>query len=173
MIPEGKEFNFFNRLSLERKVIMGNTREFTIDVLNELIQTCKEEQLLFNSASKRITDPKLIQTLKNYSKEKEKDINKLESEIKRLGGKLINLKSNSNYVDNSGDIKAEYDNDRILLECVNQDVMTLNRYSSAIKEEILWEVIPLVAKQYFESQNMHEKLMHSFSIPHQAQYNVV
>ncbi len=151
---------------------MENTREFTIAVLRELIQSCEEEESLFNRASKRITDPKLIQMLKNYSREKAEYIHKLESEIKRLGGKLDDCNSDLISTEKTYDTTTDYDNNKILLECVNQDVMTLNRYSSAIKEEILWEVIPLVAKQYFESQNMHEKLMHSFGKYQQTQYHI-
>ncbi len=151
---------------------MEDTREFTIAVLKDLIQSCIEEQSLFNRASKKISDPKLLLTISNNSKEKANYISKLEREIKRLGGSLSyqdNMEKNFN---NSNDTIADYDDDRILLECVNKDVMTLNMYSNAIKEEILWEVIPLVAKQYFESQSMHESLMRSFDKFQRTQFNI-
>ena len=151
---------------------MENTREFTISVLKDLIQNCMEEQSLFKKASKRITDPKLLLTIKNYLEEKAISINKLKREIKRLGGNLNNLEGEPDTSDNSKDITTDYDDERILLECVNKDVMILDRYSNAIKEEILWEVIPLVAKQYFESQNMHENLMLSFGNYQHLQYNI-
>ena len=151
---------------------MENTREFTISVLKDLIQNCMEEQSLFKKASKRITDPKLLLTIKNYLEEKASSINKLKREIKRLGGNLNNLEGEPDTSDNSKDITTDYDDERILLECVNKDVMILDRYSNAIKEEILWEVIPLVAKQYFESQNMHENLMLSFGNYQHLQYNI-
>ena len=151
---------------------MDNTREFTISVLKDLIQNCMEEQSLFKKASKRITDPKLLLTIKNYLEEKAISINKLKREIKRLGGNLNNLEGEPDTSDNSKDITTDYDDERILLECVNKDVMILDRYSNAIKEEILWEVIPLVAKQYFESQNMHENLMLSFGNYQHLQYNI-
>ncbi len=151
---------------------MDKTREFTIAVLKDLIQNCMEEQSLFNKASDKITDPNLIQTLRSYSKKKEGCINKLEMEIKRLGGDSNGIKKVFDGDSILKDIAADNDDDKILLECVNKDVMMLNRYSNAIKEEILWEVVPLVAKQYFESQNMHESLMRSFGNLRQVNYNI-
>ena len=42
------------------------------------------------------------------------------------------------------------------------DDIVLSRYSKAMNGEILWEVVPLVAKQYFASVNLHCRIMYSF-----------
>jgi len=151
---------------------MENTKEFTIAVLKDLLQNCLEEQSLFKRASLRISDPKIIQKLENYADDKYISICKLETEIKRLGGKVEKTENDQN-ISEKPNIKGDYDINKILLECVNKDTITLNKYSSAIKEEILWEVIPLVAKQFVETQNMHDNLMSSFWNYQQVQINTI
>ena len=66
---------------------MENAREVTLSILEDLINICKEEHILFKTASNKITNPFLKSTLDNCADEKDKNIHKLETEIERLGGK--------------------------------------------------------------------------------------
>ena len=133
---------------------MEYMREYTISVLNDLIDVCRDEYSLFNTAAKNIEDENLKPVFQKYICEKYEQIIKLESEVKRLGGTLRDTILNVQ----SPQQDAFNNTPTILRECIKKDYAVINRYSSAIKEDILWEVIPLVAKQYFGSKSMHDQI---------------
>ncbi len=142
---------------------MEQMREYTIKILKDLIEACQDEYLLFNTAYENIQNENLKETFKKYAQEKQEHLIKLKCEVKRLGGDLDEPKSN--FIDKRPvlDINAESDPKTLLRECVRRDTITINLYSSAIKEDILWEVIPLVAKQYFGSKNIHDQIYNIFN----------
>ncbi len=133
---------------------MEHMREYTISVLNDLIEVCRDEYLLFKTALRKIEDENLKQTFHKYTNEKNEQIIKLEAEVKRLGGAL-RIPSFSAQTDKPELLK---NTPSILHECIKKDDAVIKRFSSAIKEDILWEVIPLVAKQYFGSKSMHDQI---------------
>jgi hypothetical protein len=49
-----------------------------------------------------------------------------------------------------------------LAQCEKIDDIVLSKYSKAMNGDILWEVVPFVAKQYFASVNLHEKIIYLF-----------
>ncbi len=142
---------------------MEHMREYTIKILKDLIDACRDEYLLFNAASEKIQNDTLKETFKKYSQEKQEHFIKLECEVKRLGGDLNEPKNNYTVVYPILNIKAESDTKKLLRECVRKDAIAINMYSAAIKEDILWEVIPLVAKQYFGSKNIHDQIYNIFN----------
>jgi len=138
-------------------------REYTIKILKDLIEACRDEYLLFNAAYQNIHNESLKETFNKYAQKKHEDMIKLECEVKRLGGDLNELKSNNAILSQMLFIKDENDTKKLLRECVRKDTIAINLYSSAIKEDILWEVIPLVAKQYFGSKNIHDQIYNIFN----------
>ena len=152
---------------------MEGAREFTLSILKGLIESSREEYSMYMAACKKVNDSKLKQILKNYITQKEEYIKKLESEIKRLGGNQPNTALESNLNSDSLKYFAEDCDDNILNECVEKNKSTLNKYSTAINEDILWEVVPLIAKQYFDSKNMHNNLVYIYGKMHPTTINVV
>ncbi len=142
---------------------MEHMREYTIKILKDLIEACRDECLLFNTASDNIQNENIKETFKKYAQEKQEHLIKLKCEVKRLGGDLD--EPNSNFIDKRPilNINAENDPKMLLWECVRRDTLAINLYSSAMKEDILWEVIPLVAKQYFGSKNIHDQIYNIFN----------
>lgn len=139
---------------------MEHAREYTISVLKDLLNLCREEHMLFNSAKEKIKDSSIKQTFLNCANEKAEIINKIESEIKRLGGSLEDLGEEfSIEQDLSVNKKLDSEQEKILYYCLEKDSITLNRYSVAMKEDIMWEVVPLIAKQYFDSKDLHDKIL--------------
>ncbi len=139
---------------------MERSREYTISVLKDLLSLCKEEKSLFNSAIEKIEDRKIKDNFINCANEKAEFICKIESEIKRLGGSLETLeetKSGEHFKPSNKIINAEQDS--IVHYCLEKDNSILSRYSTAMNEDIMWEVVPLIAKQYFDSKNLHDRIM--------------
>ena len=140
---------------------MEHMREYTISVLKDLIDVCRDEYTLFKTASENILDESLRLAFKKYSHEKEEHIIKLEAEVRRLGGDLNKTeiqKTSNQYI-----AKTAADTQQLLSECVRRDTIAVNLYSTAIREDILWEVIPLVAKQYFGSKNIHDQIYNIYN----------
>ena len=139
---------------------MESAKELTIQILKDLIATCKTGFIFFKAASEKISEPNLKATFNHYAIAKKENMCKLEAEVERLGGEITkvgkDLQINANileefdYLDNEG---------KILSECEKVDNAVLNKYSNAINDNILWEVIPLVAKQYFDSVNLHDRFI--------------
>ncbi len=142
---------------------MDDMRENTIAVLKDLLAICKDEHSLFKAASEKTESEKLKPIFRKYAQEKEEHIIKLKSEIIRLGG---NPDSRADALPESLNSIHEisFATSELINECIRTDDLSIKRYSRAIKEDILWEVVPLVAKQYFGSKNLHDQMIMSFNI---------
>jgi uncharacterized protein (TIGR02284 family) len=140
---------------------MENTREITLSVLEDLIDTCTMEHVIFKTVSDKTKNPHLKSTLNNCADEKNKNILKLKAEIERLGGKLEEkgLQISQKVLEKLGTLKNDKE---IISQCEMIDDIVLTEYSKAMNDNILWEVIPLVAKQYFASINLHYKIIYLF-----------
>ena len=139
---------------------MERAREYTISVLKDLLNLCKEERSLFNSAIEKIEDNNIKENFFNCANEKSEFIFKIESEIKRLGGSIENAEEINAVAQNlPSNKKFNAEQDKIVHYCLEKDNSILSRYSTAMNEDIMWEVVPLIAKQYFDSKNLHDRIM--------------
>lgn len=129
-------------------------RTNTIKVLKELIKNCKNaEELLRNSASE-FEDPNLKKIFLYYADQNSGYIRKLNSEILRLGGSTEDLYEEDNYF--YDEISSDQDRLKICKDTVNNTVKNYKEIS--LREDILWEVIPVIAKQYYGELEAQEQL---------------
>lgn len=129
-------------------------RNNTIKVLKELIRNCKyAEELLRNSASE-FDDPSLKKIFFYYADQNSGYIRKLNSEILRLGGSTEELQEENNYFNE--DISSVKDRLKICENTVNNAVKNYKEIS--LREDILWEVIPVIAKQYYGELEAQEQI---------------
>jgi uncharacterized protein (TIGR02284 family) len=138
---------------------MKDIKKYTIEVLQELIETNKDEYLLFESASRKSEDAELKSLFSAYSGKKGEYISNLEKEVIRLGGFCETNKYDSeNSIEfyNSSFFEKNWDN--LIADCLKKDDLTINKYFYAIRKNIMWEVVPLVAKQYFGSKSFHDQI---------------
>lgn len=138
---------------------MDQTKKNTIAVLTDLLRISESEHSLFLAAAERSSDLKLKTILNQYAQKKETCALKLKNEIKRLGENPDLLCGEMDKFSSLSFNGIDYSPNELLLKCINTDSITIQRYSKAIKEDILWEVVPLVAKQYFDSMNLHDQMM--------------
>ncbi len=138
---------------------MKVVKDYTIAVLHDLIKTSKDEYFLLELASRKSSDAKLKSLFAVYAVEKKEHIIKLEAEIRRLGG---NSETNKDDLEISIEFYEssffEESQNGIIAECLKKDNLTILRYFDAIRKNIMWEVIPLVAKQYFECKSLHDQI---------------
>lgn len=138
---------------------MKNLRDYTVAVLQDLIKTNKDEYLLFEVASHKSEDAELKSLLVSYAGEIKECINKLETEVLRLGGCSDTNKNDS---ENSTGFYKPYSFEKnrggLISECLKKDDLNLSRYFYAIRKNIMWEVVPLVAGQYFGLKCLHDQI---------------
>lgn len=143
---------------------MNEIQSYTIEVLRELIKTNKEEYLLFKSASRRSGDTELKSLFAAYAVQKEESITNLENEVSRLGG---NPKAGKNY---EGISDGYYESsifeknwEKLIADCLAKDELAMNKYFYAIRKNIMWEVVPLIAKQYFHAKSLHDLIRNIYT----------
>lgn len=130
-------------------------RENTINVLKELIRNCKFAENLLRTSAKEFHDENLKKIFIYYADQNSSYVNKLNSEITRLGGVAEDLSEETTYYDHSfGDIQEH------LKACESSVNTAVNNYKEiALREDILWEVVPVIAKQYYGEKEAHEKIL--------------
>lgn len=125
-------------------------RENTIKVIKELIKNCRNaESLLRNSCS--TLDKSLHKIFLYYADLNKTYINKLENEVLRLGGSIdeINQEKMSPVSDDLDKLK----------KCENGVNTAVNNYKEiSLREDILWEVVPVISQQYFGEIEAHETI---------------
>jgi uncharacterized protein (TIGR02284 family) len=138
---------------------MEDDKKYTIEVLQDLIRTNKDEYLLFEVASRRSDDTELKSLLVDYTSEKGKYIIKLETEVVRLGGcSDTNNNDSENSIEFYKASSFEENPNGLIEECLKKDDLAIKRYFYAIRKNIMWEVVPIVAKQYFGSKNYYDQI---------------
>jgi hypothetical protein len=124
---------------------MEHFRENTIKVMKELIKNCGNAENLLRNSCDTMEDKSLHKIFLYYADLNKTYIKKLENEILRLGGSVDELQQEK--VLPSVD-KTNY-TDKLRI-CENGVSKAVNNYKEiSLREDILWEVIPIISQQYF------------------------
>lgn len=138
---------------------MKDIINYTITVLQDLIKTNKDEYRLFEAASRKSGDAELKSLFEAYAGKKEEYISKLEKEVIRLGGCPETNKNDPENSDEFYDSPLYEENwNRLIADCLKKDDLAIKKYFYAIRKNIMWEVLPLVAKQYFDLKSFHDQI---------------
>ncbi len=138
---------------------MNDVRHYTISVLQDLIKISKDEYFLLELASRKSDDTELKSLLDVYACEKKEHIIKLDEEVRRLGGYSAENKDGLEIsIELYKSSFIEENQNDLISECLKKDNLTILRFFDAIRKNIMWEVVPLVARQYFESKNLHDQI---------------
>jgi uncharacterized protein (TIGR02284 family) len=142
---------------------MNDIKKYTIEVLQELIDTNRDEYILFESASQKSEDAELKSLFAVYTGKKDEYISNLEKEIRRLGGYFgANKNELKNSFESYNSFLFEQTRDNMIAEFLKKGDLTINKYFHAIKKNIMWEVVPLIAMQYFGLKTLHDQIKNSF-----------
>lgn len=138
---------------------MKDITKFTINVLQDLITSCENDYLLLEIVSLKSEDKELKSLFSAYADETKMHKNKLVSELERLGG-FAELNKNDSEIPieffNSSEFKAI--DISMIEECLKKDDLMLKKYFNALRKNIMWEVVPVIAQQYFGSKNLHDQI---------------
>ena len=128
--------------------------ENTIKVLKVLITNCRNAENLLRNSCSTLEDKSLHKIFLYYADLNKTYINKLENEILRLGGSVDVFQPEKN---SSALNKSTY---RDKLKICEKGVNTaVNNYKEiSLREDILWEVVPIISQQYYGEVEAHESI---------------
>lgn len=131
--------------------------EKTLAVLNSLIRSCIQSEESYRKAAEKTDDENLKQVFIIQAYHKSEYVAKLKSEIKRLGGIVHKIEYDENENDFLGYRQL---NSEIINCCEEREALAEKNYELAMNEDILWEVIPIVSSQYFETQESLKQIQY-------------
>ena len=133
-----------------------------IDVLNDLIETCKDGEYGFRSCAEHVKSAQLRQTFTSRADECRQGATELQSHVARLGGKADTGSSVTGSIHRGWvNLKAMLtgDSDQAALnECERGEDAALARYRDAIKKPLPSDVAAVVQRQYEGVKRNHDQI---------------
>jgi len=136
-----------------------------ISTVNSLIETLKDGEKGFKEAAEAVKDPQLKSLFQQYSQQRSRFANELQTQARSLGesdpektssaaGAMhrawINLKS----AVTSGDDKA------ILSECERGEDSAVHEFEEAMNDGLTSPLRDIVSRQYSEIKSAHDRVKH-------------
>jgi uncharacterized protein (TIGR02284 family) len=136
-----------------------------ISTINSLIETLKDGEKGFKEAADAVKDPQLKSLFQQYSQQRHRFADELQSQARTLGetkpektssaaGAMhrawINLKS----AVTSGDDKS------ILSECERGEDSAVHEFEEAMRDGLTGQVRDVVARQFSEIKSAHDRVKH-------------
>ena len=133
---------------------MKSFKDNTIQGLKDIIKNCRHTEDILRNSAMDIDNNSLKNIFFYYADLNSSYIQKLQAEILRLGGKLEDLGSEILYY--WGD-KTEF-KDKLII-CENSVNDAVNNYKEfSLREDILSEVVPVIAQQYYGEKEVQETI---------------
>jgi uncharacterized protein (TIGR02284 family) len=136
-----------------------------ISTVNSLIETLKDGEKGFREAAEAVKDPQLKSLFQEYSQQRSRFANELQTQARNLGesdpektssaaGAMhrawINIKS----AVTSGDDKA------ILSECERGEDSAVHEFEEAMQDGLTSPLRDIVSRQYSEIKSAHDRVKH-------------
>lgn len=135
-------------------------RNDTIDVLNGLIETCRDGQEGFQEASDNIERPDLKQFFANASLQRASFTGELQELVRSLGGEPEDSGSTAGAMHRAWvDIKGTFtgrDEKSILSECERGEDSAVEAYRDALENDLPANARSLVERQYDVVKRTHD-----------------
>ncbi|PTY08909.1 aldehyde dehydrogenase [Opitutaceae bacterium EW11] len=141
---------------------MEMTNEKTLDVLRDLIETCKDGQNGFRTAAEDAKDPELARVLTEFSAQRTTFIGELQDRVRSLGGDPDKSGSVSASLHRGWiDLKTAMTSNEphaVLAECERGEDAAVKAYREALNENLDAITRGLVSRQYAAIQAAHDRI---------------
>ena len=133
-----------------------------VDVLNKLIETCKDGEYGFRSSAERVRSEQLRKTFNDRADECRKGADELQACVVQLGGEP-ETDSSATGTMHRGWVKVKGalggDSDLSMLEeCERGEDAALERYRGALKEPLSADIMAVVQQQYEGVKRNHDQI---------------
>ena len=138
------------------------TNDHAISVLNDLIQTCKDGQEGFQTASEGVKDTALKTLFSEYSLQRAQFAGALQQEVNRLGGSpatsgSVSASFHRGWI-NIKSVVTGKNESAIVSECERGEDSARDAYQKALKEHLPVDVRSMVESQFVEVQQAHNRV---------------
>jgi uncharacterized protein (TIGR02284 family) len=137
-------------------------RNHTIDVLNNLIETCRDGQEGFQEASDNIARPDVKEFFAEASLDRARFVGELQQEVRALGGDPEDAGSVAGALHRTWiDVKGTFtgrDEQSILGECERGEDSAVAQYREALGEELPANVRAVIERQFARVQRVHDQV---------------
>jgi uncharacterized protein (TIGR02284 family) len=133
-----------------------------IDVLNKLIETCKDGEYGFRTCAEHVKSEQLRTVFLQRAETCRKGASELQAEVARRGGSAETDSSKTGAIHRGWiDLKAKLtgNSDQAALdECERGEDAALERYRDAIKNDLPSDVAAIVQRQYEGAKKNHDQI---------------
>ena len=138
------------------------TNDHAISVLNDLIQTCKDGQEGFQTASEGVKNTSLKSLFSQYSLQRAQFAGVLQQEVNRLGGSpetggSVSASLHRGWMNIKSAVTGS-DESAIVAECERGEDAARDAYQKALKEHLPVDVRSMVESQFTEVKQGHDKV---------------
>jgi uncharacterized protein (TIGR02284 family) len=139
---------------------MAVNREELLECLNELIETSRDGEHGYQTASENVKNPGLQTFFRECSTQRAQFASELESEVRQLGGTPVESGSVSAAVHRGWiNIKSIVSSDEaVIAECVRGDEGAIETYQRVLKNNLQPNVLPVVKHQFTEIKRTLDRL---------------
>lgn len=139
---------------------MGN--DDVVDVLNDLIESCRDGEYGFHASAERAESPDLKALLERHSRECAAAAAELEQEVRRRGGEPASGGTVSGAL-HRGWVSVKtalstHDDRAVLEECERGEDAAVARYRKALRDGLPADVRALVERQFQGAQRNHDEV---------------
>ena len=134
----------------------------TVDILNDLIQICKDGQAGFRDASENVRDAQLTTLFGQYSLQRSKFAGELQQHVTRLGEDAEQHSSVASAMHRGWiDLKSAFtkgSDHAVLAECERGEDHAVAAYKDALEQELPADIRSDVEEQYASVQAAHNEI---------------
>lgn len=153
---------FVTRFQLEGDFILAIQNDDVVSTLNGLIETCKDGQNGFQTASEGVKNSELKQLFVKYAQQRSQFAGELQSEVRTLGGDPEKTGSTAAALHRGWmDIKSVLtggDEGAIVAEAERGEDSAVRNYEAALKEDLPGNVKAIVERQFREVKSAHDQI---------------
>jgi uncharacterized protein (TIGR02284 family) len=141
---------------------MALNRDELISCLNELIQTCRDGEEGFRTASEGIQDPALKDLFLRSSQQRTQFVSELQAEVRQLGGDPAETGTVGGSVHrgwiNIKSVVTGKSDAAIIAECERGEDVAMATYQRVLKQNFPPHVLPVVKHQFTQVKESHDRI---------------
>jgi uncharacterized protein (TIGR02284 family) len=147
---------------MREEIDMNLNREDEIDILNNLIETCKDGQEGFRSAAESVNDSHLKSLFNEFALQRAQFAGDLQAEVRRLGGDPEKAGSVSGslhrgWIGLKSAITGKSDA-AIIAECERGEDSAKEAYQKALDSGLPADVRSIIERQYMKVKSAHDQV---------------
>ena len=138
------------------------TNDNVISTLNNLIETCKDGENGFRTASDGVKNSELKTLFLTYSQQRAQFAAELQNEVRNLGGDPEDTGSvaaslHRGWINIKSTVTGE-DEGAVISECERGEDSAVRNYQDALKEDLPANIQTVVQRQYTQVKEAHDRI---------------